>query len=184
MEGRPLEDDELVGLARDGDVRAYEELVGRYRDLAFRTAWLITRSSAEAEDAAQEAFVKAYYAMPRFRPGAPFKPWLLRIVANEAKNRGRSVRRREALAVRAAAADPGDAVPSPEAAALLGEERRALLDAIARLPVRDRMVIAYRYYFDLSEAEMAEALDCRPGTVKSRLSRATAHLRDELGGTP
>ena len=82
MEGRPLEDAELVGLARDGDVRAYEELVGRYRDLAFRTAWLVTRSSAEAEDAAQEAFVKAYYAMPRFRPGSPFKPWLLRIVAN------------------------------------------------------------------------------------------------------
>ena len=168
VEGRPLEDAELVGLARDGDVRAYEELVGRYRDVAFRTAWLVTRSSADAEDAAQEAFVKAYYAMPRFRPGAPFKPWLLRIVANEAKNRGRSGRRREALAQRAAAASG---------------ERQALLEAIGRLPVRDRVVLAYRYYFDLSEAEMAEALDCRPGTVKSRLSRATAHLRDELGGT-
>jgi RNA polymerase sigma-70 factor, ECF subfamily len=184
VEGRPLEDAELVGLARDGDVRAYEELVGRYRDLAFRTAWLVTRSSAEAEDAAQEAFVKAYYAMPGFRPGAPFKPWLLRIVANEAKNRGRSARRREALAVRAAAADPGDAVPSPEAAALQGEERQTLLNAMARLPDRDRLVLAYRYFFELSEAEMAEALDCRPGTVKSRLSRATAHLRHELGDEP
>jgi RNA polymerase sigma factor (sigma-70 family) len=184
VEGRPLEDAELVGLARDGDVRAYEELVGRYRDLAFRTAWLVTRSSAEAEDAAQEAFVKAYYAMPRFRPGAPFKPWILRIVANEAKNRGRSARRREALALRAAAADPGGAVPSPEAAALEHEERQELLNAIARLPERDRLVLGYRYFLDLSEAEMAEALDCRPGTVKSRLSRAAAHLRAELGGAP
>jgi RNA polymerase sigma factor (sigma-70 family) len=184
VEGRPLEDVELVGLARDGDVRAYEELVERYRDIAFRTAWLMTRSSAEAEDAAQEAFVKAYYAMPRFRPGAPFKPWILRIVANEAKNRGRSARRREALALRAAAADPGDAVPSPEAAALEHEERRELLEAIGRLPERDRLVLGYRYFLDLSEAEMADALDCRPGTVKSRLSRATAHLRAELGGAP
>jgi RNA polymerase sigma-70 factor (ECF subfamily) len=182
VEGRPLEDAELVGLARDGDVRAYEELVGRYRDLAFRTAWLVTRSSAEAEDAAQEAFVKAYYAMPRFRPGAAFKPWILRIVANEAKNRGRSARRREALALRAAAADPGDAVPSPEAAALAREDRELLLEAMGRLSERDRLVLAYRYWLDLSEADMAEAMDCRPGTVKSRLSRATEHLRAELGG--
>jgi RNA polymerase sigma factor (sigma-70 family) len=181
VEGRPLEDAELVGLARDGDVRAYEELVERYRDLAFRTAWIVTRSTAEAEDAAQEAFVKAYYAMPRFRPGAPFKPWLLRIVANEAKNRGRSARRREALALRAAAADPGDAVPSPEAAALHDDERRTLLAAMAALPQRERLVLAYRYYFDLTEAEMAEALGCPPGTVKSRLSRAMAHLRTQLG---
>ena len=181
MEGRPLEDAELVGRARDGEVRAYEELVERYRDLAFRTAWILTRSTADAEDAAQEAFVKAYYALPRFRPGAPFKPWLLRIVANEAKNRARSSRRREALTARTAAAVPGDAVPSPEAAALAREQRQELLDAVSRLPERDRLVLAYRYFFDLSEAEMAQALDCRPGTVKSRLARATAKLRQELG---
>ncbi len=86
-----------------------------------------------------------------------------------------------ALALRAAAAGPGDAVPSPEAAALHDEERRSLLEAIGRLPERDRLVLGYRYYFDLTEAEMAAALDCRPGTVKSRLSRAMAHLRSELG---
>jgi DNA-directed RNA polymerase specialized sigma24 family protein len=63
VEGRPLEDVELARLARDGDVHAYGELVERYREVAFRTAWLITRSSAEAEDAAQEAFVKAFYAL-------------------------------------------------------------------------------------------------------------------------
>ena len=181
MEGRPLEDAELVGLARDGEVRAYEELVERYRDLAFRTAWLVTRSGAEAEDAAQEAFVKAYYALPRFRPDAPFRPWLLRIVANEAKNRLRSARRREALSVRAAAADPGGAVPSPEIAALARADAEALTAALAKLEERDRLVIAYRYLFDLSEAEMAAALDVRPGTVKSRLSRAMTKLRREIG---
>ena len=70
MEGRPLQDPELIELAKDGDVRAYGELVERYRDLAFRTAYLITRSAAEAEDAAQDGFVKAYYALGRFRSRA------------------------------------------------------------------------------------------------------------------
>jgi RNA polymerase sigma factor (sigma-70 family) len=183
VEGRPLEDAELVGLARDGDVRAYEELVERHRALAFRTAWLVTRSTAEAEDAVQEAFVKAYYALPRFRPGAPFRPWILRIAANEAKNRVRSARRREALSIRAAAAEPGGAVPSPEAAALAREDAETVALALAKLDERDRLVIAYRYLFDLSEAEMADALDVRPGTVKSRLSRAMTKLRRELGGS-
>ena len=104
VEGRPLEDVELARLARDGDVQAYGELVERYREVAFRTAWLITRSSAEAEDAAQEAFVKAFYALDRFRAGEAFRPWVLRIVTNEAKNRRRSVGRRERLTVRLAQA--------------------------------------------------------------------------------
>ena len=180
MEGRPLEDGQLVDLARDGDVHAYEELVTRYRDIAYRVAWLVTRERGEAEDAAQEAFVKAYYALPRFRPGAPFRPWILRIVANEARNRIRSVRRREDLALRAAAADPGGAAPSPEVAALAAEDRETLVHALSRLPERDRLVISYRYLFDLSEAEMADALDVRPGTVKSRLSRAMSKLRRQL----
>ena len=101
MEGRPLEDAELVDLARDGDVPAYEELVTRYQGIAHRVAWLVARQAGEAEDAVQEAFVKAYYALPRFRSDAPFRPWLLRIVANEARNRVRSSRRRDGLVLRA-----------------------------------------------------------------------------------
>jgi RNA polymerase sigma-70 factor, ECF subfamily len=183
VEGRPLEDAELVGRARDGDVHAYEELVARYQSIAYRTAWLVTRDAGEAEDATQEAFVKAYYALPRFRREAPFRPWILRIVANEAKNRGRSSRRRTALTLRAAAAEPGDAAPSPEAAALAREDAEALARALARLPERDRLVIVYRHLFDLSEAETAAALDVRRGTVKSRLSRAMTRLRRELSAT-
>jgi RNA polymerase sigma factor (sigma-70 family) len=95
--GRPTDDAELAVLARDGDVRAYEELVTRHQDVAYRVAWLVARGAGEAEDAVQEAFIKAYRALPRFRPGAPFRPWLLRIVANEARNRARSSRRREGL---------------------------------------------------------------------------------------
>ena len=86
--------------------------------------------AGEAEDAVQEAFVKAYYALPRFRPDSPFRPWLLKIVANEARNRVRSTRRRQGLVLRAAAVSDGDAAPSPETAALAvadagGARRRA-----------------------------------------------------------
>ena len=181
VEGRPLEDVELARLARDGDVQAYGELVERYREVAFRTAWLITRSSAEAEDAAQEAFVKAFYALGRFRAGEAFRPWVLRIVSNEAKNRRRSVARRERLTVRLAQdRGSGDAAPSPETAALDRDEAMALTRALEKLREPDRLVIAYRYLFELSEAEMADALGVRPGTVKSRLSRALGRLRAEL----
>lgn len=182
VEGRPLEDVELARLARDGDVAAYGELVERYREVAFRTAWLITRNTAEAEDAAQEAFVKAFYALDRFRPGEAFRPWVLRIVSNEAKNRRRSVGRRERLAMQLAQdRGSGDAAPSPETAALGREERVALLEALERLREPERLVVAYRYLLELSEAETARALAIRPGTVKSRLSRALTRLRAELG---
>jgi len=178
VEGRPLEDVELVERAQDGDLSAYGELVERYREVAFRTAWLITRSSAEAEDAAQDAFVKAFYALGRFRRGEAFRPWILRIVSNEARNRRRSAGRRERLALRAEQErGRGDAAPSPEAASLAREDRERLLAALERLPERDRLVVAYRYLLELTEAETAEALGVRPGTVKSRLSRALRRLR-------
>jgi RNA polymerase sigma-70 factor, ECF subfamily len=174
------EDAVLVVLARDGDVRAYEELVARYREPAYRVAWFVTRERGEAEDATQEAFVKAYHALPRFRTGAPFRPWILRIVANEARNRVRGGRRRETLAARVATLERDPAGPSAEAEALAAHDRAALVSALDRLTERDRLVIAYRYLLDLSEAETADALGVRPGTVKSRLSRAMARLRAEL----
>jgi RNA polymerase sigma factor (sigma-70 family) len=181
MGGRPLEDSELVERARKGDVGAYEELVRRHRDLAFRIAYVVA-GPADAEDAAQEAFIKAYYALDRFRPDSPFRPWLLRIVANEAINRRRSARRQTGLALRSAEGrPPDDAVPSPEGVALAQELQRELVAAVSELSPEDRLVIAYRYWFDLSEAEMAQALGCPRGTVKSRLSRALGRLRDRMG---
>ena len=105
-----------------------------YQSIAFRTAYLLTGSAADAEDAAQTGFVKAWRALPRFRAGSPFRPWLLRIVANEAHNRRRSAGRAHALQLRAAAAEPsGDAAPSPEGAALGREQREALVAAVQRL---------------------------------------------------
>ena len=182
MEGRPLDDWELIRRAKRGDGDAYEELVQRYQEVVFRTAYLILRDAAEAEDAAQEAFVKAFAHLHRFREGAPLRPWLLTIVANEARNRRLATARRAGLALRAGGALPsGDAAPSPEAAALAQERRAMLLEAIQTLREEERLAIAYRYFLDLSEAELAAALGCARGTVKSRLSRALGHLRDRLG---
>jgi RNA polymerase sigma-70 factor (ECF subfamily) len=179
---RPLEEVELVTRAKRGDAQAYGQLVELHQAIAFRTAWAITRSAEEAEEAAQDGFVKAYRALGRFRSGEPFRPWVLAIVANEARNRRVSAGRRERLVLRAAEERrPGDAVPSPEAA-LLGRERsESLLAAVERLPERDRLVVTCRYLLELSEAETASALGVRRGTVKSRLSRALDRLREEVG---
>jgi RNA polymerase sigma-70 factor (ECF subfamily) len=174
-----ISDDTLVVRAKGGDADAYGELVTRYRELAHRVAWVVA-PGGEAEDAVQEAFVKAWFALPRFREGAPFRPWLCRIVANEARNRIRSARRRDALALRDAAATPRVDAPAPDDAALAREEAEVLVAAMNRLRPDDRLVVAYRWLFELSEAEMADALGVAPGTVKSRLSRAMARLRDVL----
>jgi RNA polymerase sigma factor (sigma-70 family) len=178
---RPLADDDLVARAQRGDTRAYGTLVKEHQTLAFRTAFLLTGSAADAEDAVQDAFVKAHGALGRFRPGSPFRPWLLAIVANEARNRRRSAGRRERLALRAAE-DPlsGGAVPSPEAALLDAERREELLAAVNDLREDDRLAIACRYFLGLSEEETAAALGWRRGTVKSRTSRALDRLRAGL----
>src|SRR4051794_2486255 len=112
MVARALTEGELIALARDGDGDAYASLVRAHQDVAFRTAMLITQNAAEAEEAAQDGFVKAWRALPRFRAGEPWRPWLLTIVANEARNRRRSAGRGRALALRGAAPGGGGGRPA------------------------------------------------------------------------
>jgi RNA polymerase sigma-70 factor (ECF subfamily) len=193
VEGRPLEDEarrdewrrdaELIDRARRGDVMAYEDLIRTYQDVAIRTAAAFA-PDGDADDAVQEAFVKAYHALGRFRQGAPFRPWLLQIVANEARNRRRSAGRRAGLALRSAEdRRPGEAAPSPESAVLADEQRRWLHGAVAALRPDDRDIIAARYFLELSEAETAELLGIPRGTAKSRLARALGRLREALAST-
>jgi RNA polymerase sigma-70 factor (ECF subfamily) len=182
VEGRPLDDGELIRRAQAGDIAAYQELVVRYQDLALRAAYVILGQQDLAEDAVQSTFIKAYYALGRFRPDAAFRPWLLTIVAHEARNQGRSASRRRGHELRLVEGRPrDDAAPSPEEAAFAQEQSAILLRAVNRLKLDDRLVIAFRYFLDLSEAEMAQTLGCARGTVKSRLSRALQRLREMLG---
>ena len=163
-----------------GDPDAFAELVHRHAPMAVRTAVLLG-AGADAEDVVQEALVKAYRSLGGFRPGAPFRPWLLRIVANETRNHHRSaVRRtvREGREQRAAEAltallDPSDQVADRE-------EKRRLLTQVALLPDRLRAVVTCRYLLELDEQETATVLGVPRGTVKSRLSRGLARLREQL----
>ncbi len=168
--------------ARDGDLDAYEELVARHTPLAHRTAVFLGAGS-EAEDAVQLAFVKAFQALGRFRAGAAFRPWLLRIVANETHNLTRSRGRRDALALRhAVLRDTSGGADEPGDVVVASERRTALLAAVRALSEKDRLVVTYRYFLDLSETETAEALGWPRGSVKSRLSRALRRLEGELRG--
>jgi RNA polymerase sigma-70 factor (ECF subfamily) len=172
VDDRPPDDRDLVVRAQRGDEAAFAALVAPHREVSFRLAYVITGAAADAEDAAQDALVKVWRALGRFRAGEPFRPWLLRIVANEARNRRRSGGRRARLTVRAAAEPPpaGDAV-----------DRQALLDALHALPDDAQAVLTCRYLLGLSEQETAAALDVAPGTVKSRTSRALDRLRELYG---
>jgi RNA polymerase sigma-70 factor (ECF subfamily) len=150
--------------------------VREHQEVAFRAAYLVTGSAADAEDAAQDGFVKAWQALPRFREGAPFRPWLLAIVVNEARNRRRRAGRQAALALRAL--DPPGPGPDEEAVARADHER--LLRMVGGMREEERLVIGYRYFLDLSEEETAQALGIPRGTVKSRTARALARLREQM----
>ena len=176
---QPPGEETLVERARRGDLAAFEALVLAYQSLAFRTAFVIAGDAADAEEAAQDAFVKAHRALGRFRRGEPFRPWLLTIVANEARNRRRTRGRRAGLALRAAA-EPQATAEDPEEAALATERRERLLAAVERLRDDDRDILACRYFLELSEDETAAALGIARGTVKSRAHRALARLQEEL----
>ena len=178
--GRDIEDAEAVARACDGDLDAYCVLVARYTLRAHRAAFLLG-AGEESDDVVQEAFVKAFRHLSRFRVGEPFGPWLLRIVANETKNLSRSRRRRAALALRLGTAEsPGPATDGPIDEVLAAERRARLLAVVSELPHRQRQVLVCRYFLDLSEAETAQVLDWPLGSVKSRTSRAVNKLRGLL----
>jgi RNA polymerase sigma-70 factor (ECF subfamily) len=167
---------DLIRRARDGDVDAYAVLLRSHEQAARRLASLICGD--EGDDATQEAFVKSWRALSCYRREGSFRGWLLRIVANEARNRRRAASRRHHHEWRLAEdRASGETVASPELAVLNEEQRRALLNAVEALPHRLRDVVVSRHLVGLSEAETALALDIPTGTVKSRLARGLDRLR-------
>ncbi len=175
-----IDDAEAVARARGGDLDAYAVLVARYTLRAHRAAFLLG-AGEESDDVVQEAFVKAFRHLSRFRVGEPFGPWLLRIVANETRNLTRSRRRRAALALRLPSAESdGAAASGPVDEVLAAELRAELVAAVNALPDRERRVLVCRYFLDLSEAETAQVLEWPLGSVKSRTWRALNRLRGQL----
>lgn len=149
----------------------------RHQEAAFRAAFLVLRDSDEAEDAAQEGLVKAYRAIRRFRLGCEFRPWLLRIVINQALTMHRSRRRGSAAAERLAVRE--QPLPHSIDETVIDRERARLVwAALESLREQERVVVYLRYFLNLPERELAEYLGCAQGTVKSRLHRALSKLRE------
>jgi RNA polymerase sigma factor (sigma-70 family) len=176
-----LDDATAVARARAGDLDAYEVLVAHYTAAAHRAAVLLG-AGPDADDVVQEALVKAYRQLSRYRGESGFRPWLLAIVANETRNLHRSRSRRDGVLLRAAAQTGLTLAPDPAESVEANERRRHLVDQLRRLDQRDREVLVCRYLLDLSEAETAVALGWPKGTVKSRTARALGRLREHLGG--
>ena len=178
------DDATLIGRVRAGDTDAYAVLVRRHAPMAMRTAVLLGAGS-DAEDAVQEALVKAFRSLDRFHVDRPFRPWLLRIVANEARNAHRSAVRRMAREER----DARDAqalstwLDDPSVNVTDRQTKEQVLAAVERLPATQRRAVICRYLLELDEAETAVVLGVPRGTVKSRLSRGLGRLRDDLGAT-
>lgn len=170
----------MLARVRAGETAAYAELVTRHAPVALRLA-VFSGAGSDADDVVQEAFVKAYRSLSTFRDGAEFRPWLLRIVLNESRNLHRGKSRRSERELRVVREEFRLVTVSDPAEVAVGAERReALLGAIRNLPEELREVVTCRYLLELSESETAQVLRIRNGTVKSRLHRSLARLREEL----
>ncbi len=166
----PLSETDLVRQARVGDEHAWESIVSTHRQAVFRLAYLTLGDPDEAEDLAQEVFVRVTRYLDRFDETRPLRPWLLRITSNLARNRLRSIGRYwQALRRAGRQLDPQPAFDM--------ESARLLWRAVRRLSGNDQQCIYLRYFLELSEREMADTLEVAPGTVKSRLNRALRRLR-------
>ncbi|MET7305632.1 RNA polymerase sigma factor [Streptomyces sp. NPDC005134] len=176
----------MIARVRAGEAEAYAQLVRAHTGVALRAA-VAFGAGADAEDVVQSAFFKAYRSLGRFREGAAFRPWLLRIVVNETRNTVRSAGRARAMAGREAILrGPDPVIPESvdPAVVALAEERRTLLTAaLDELSEEHRRVVTYRYLLEMDEAETAQALGWPRGTVKSRLNRALKKLEKKLLGT-
>jgi RNA polymerase sigma-70 factor (ECF subfamily) len=179
--GRAPSDGEaaLVERAAGGDHEAYATLVRPYERIAYRLAVAVTGRHADAEEASQNGLIKAYRSLDRFVPGAAFRPWLLRIVVNEAHNVVRSSRRHDRLGARAGEQHVTQ-VAAPEDAVIAREEVETVLGAIARLSEDDRLAVALRYFAELPDAEAAALAGTTREAYRVRLLRARRRLQTLL----
>ena len=182
-----MDEKAFILAAQKGDVSAFNQLVRQYQTLVYRTAFRVLGEAASAEDATQDAFVSAFKHIRGYRGGS-FKAWLLRIVTNACYDQLRVKQRRPTASLEALLIDPDDPAPGVDRAAPESPqefaERQELGDAIQRglamLPTDQRVALVLTDIEGFSYDEVAEATGTNLGTVKSRLSRARAALRDFL----
>ena len=169
-------DDLLVEAARE-DPAAFADIVRRYQDNLFNFLYRMTGNREDAEDLCQETFVRIYRALPRFRAGAPFRPWMYKIAMNLAINHFNARRPAAILPDDIQASSP---FSSPELMAELHETQQRLRQALLELPETYRAILLLRHLNDLSYQDIAQALDVPIGTAKVRLHRARKLLQEKL----
>lgn len=170
-----MDEPTLIRRAQNGDTAAWEPLVLAHQQAVFRYAYLLLGDPDEAEDAAQETFLRAWRYLSRFDPARPLRPWLLSITSNLASNRRRSTGRYFSALMRAFRDEPPPASLEEKSAQRLQADQ--LREAVQTLNATDRQIVYLRYFLDLSVAETAETLNIAQGTVKSRLNRALDKLK-------
>jgi RNA polymerase sigma-70 factor (ECF subfamily) len=182
------EDQELVARALEGDQVAFAELVEAYQRPVYNLTYRMLGEAREAEDAAQEAFLRAYQHLERYDPQRPFKTWLLSIASNYCIDRLRKRRLTwlsidEPLPPHPALTSD---VPGPETVTLSGERSEAVQELLADLAPDYRAAVVLRYWYDMPYAEIAATLDTTESAIKSRLFRARQMLAQKVqsGGAP
>ncbi len=171
-----MDESTLVRHAANGDAAAWEPLVLAHQEAVFRLSYLLLGDPDDAEDIAQETFLRAWKHLKRFDPTRPLRPWLLSIASNLASNRRRSAGRYVSALMRAFRNEPASSASIEEKSARQ-MEASDLWKAVQNLSMPDQQVIYLRYFLELSVAETAQALNIPEGTVKSRLNRALERLR-------
>jgi RNA polymerase sigma factor (sigma-70 family) len=172
------DDDRALLLAcRRGNQQAFEQLVHLYQEVALRTAYLMTNDRQAAEDIAQNAFLSTFRNLHRFDLERAFRPWFLTILVNEARMYMRAQRRRPTDGLDPSLASNGDSLI---VGLIQADERARIREALSRLDEPFRTAAILYYFNDLSIDEIAEAMGCLPGTVKSRLHTARSRLREAL----
>ena len=178
-----IEDLQAIRGLKRGDIGGLECLIARYQGKALRTAFLITHDELMAEDVVQEVFLRFYQRADCFDESRPFEPYFMRSVVNAALNLVEREQRGRSLADE----DTSELEELLEQAASVEEQvefntlKWQILDVLAELPPRQKAVIVQRYYLEMSEKEMSEALDSPPGTIKWLLNAARTRLRSLLG---
>jgi RNA polymerase sigma-70 factor, ECF subfamily len=175
-----MNESEAIARLKQGDIAGLETLVRHYQERAVRAAWLITCDRTLAEDIVQSAFLRVYERIHQFDSSRPFGAWFLKIVSNDAVRA--SQRAARTVPVEADASfDLPDFQLSPEELIEQAETRQEVWEALAKLTPLQREAVVLRYFLGLSENEVAQELDCPPGTAKRRLHSARQRLRQLLG---
>ena len=169
----------IIARARRGDADAFEQLVIAYRDPVFRLALRMCGNEADADEAAQEAFLAAWRGLPNFRGDSKFSTWLYQLTTHAAIDLMRRQKRQIAAEDITEVSAP-DPAPGPQQQAERAETRQAVRDALLRLTPEYRQIVTLRFLQELSYEEIGAALDLPSGTVKSRLNRARARLKEIL----